>query len=569
VAGPFPINVSSTSACDIGAWANAADAQVQSANIDITKYPRRVYVMPTNNSCGYTGVGQVGGSPSQAWIFRCGSPDSFGHELGHNLGMGHAATLTNEYGDVSDIMGAGGIGLRQIDSPHMEQMGWTPSENIQAITQSGNYRLAPLEADPLYVTAPQVLKIAKPDTGEFYYLSYRQWLGFDTSLTSGLIRGVAVHKYPGDYSARKSYLLQTIADGSSFTDATNGITVTQTNHDSSGVNFQVQLSTICTTGKPSLAITPNVQNGAPGTSLSYSVSITDTDLSSCPQSTFSLATTLPAGWGGSISPSTLTLLHGEVGAATLSVASPTSASGGNYGVSVNATDPAIAGHSNTATATYSVTAPCTRNSETLTLTPSNQSSNAGSTLTYIMTMTNNDSSGCGASTLNLSNTTPSGWVGSLSSSSLTLNPGQSGTANLSVTSAANAFAGGYSAAVNASDNTAAVHAASGTVIYSVLGDTQAPVAPVLAGSAVKPSKQWVATLSWNVPSDNVGVTGYGVWRDGVKLGNVTTTSYTDPISTNVTYYYSVKALDAAGNVSAASNLVGVIAQTNTITKGKK
>ncbi|HEY1488194.1 MAG TPA: sialidase, partial [Micromonosporaceae bacterium] len=54
--------------------------------------------------------------------------------------------------------------------------------------------------------------------------------------------------------------------------------------------------------------------------------------------------------------------------------------------------------------------------------------------------------------------------------------------------------------------------------------------------------------------DNVGVTGYQIFRNGTKVGTSTGTSYTDSgLAASTQYSYTVKANDAAGNVSAASN----------------
>ncbi|QWV98275.1 hypothetical protein KP005_03025 [Geomonas nitrogeniifigens] len=60
-------------------------------------------------------------------------------------------------------------------------------------------------------------------------------------------------------------------------------------------------------------------------------------------------------------------------------------------------------------------------------------------------------------------------------------------------------------------------------------------------------------LSWNASTDNVGVTGYDVFRDGVKVGTTAARSFTDAsVTSAITYSYTVKAFDAAGNRSAAS-----------------
>ncbi|MET8286551.1 glycoside hydrolase family 6 protein [Streptomyces sp. NPDC005132] len=86
------------------------------------------------------------------------------------------------------------------------------------------------------------------------------------------------------------------------------------------------------------------------------------------------------------------------------------------------------------------------------------------------------------------------------------------------------------------------------------GDTQAPTVP--GGLTVSSTTSNSATLSWSASTDNTAVTGYDVYRDGTKVGSATTTSYTDSgLAASTTYQYTVKAKDAAGNVSASSTAV--------------
>lgn len=87
-------------------------------------------------------------------------------------------------------------------------------------------------------------------------------------------------------------------------------------------------------------------------------------------------------------------------------------------------------------------------------------------------------------------------------------------------------------------------------------DTQAPTVPTgLSGSAPTSS---TVDLSWNSSTDNVGVTGYRVYRNGGQIGTSATTSYSDGGRTgSTTYSYQVAAYDAATNVSALSNSINV------------
>ncbi|WP_239062223.1 discoidin domain-containing protein [Streptomyces sp. SID13031] len=88
------------------------------------------------------------------------------------------------------------------------------------------------------------------------------------------------------------------------------------------------------------------------------------------------------------------------------------------------------------------------------------------------------------------------------------------------------------------------------------GDTQAPTVPTgLTSTAVTAT---TAALSWTASTDNIGVSGYDVLRDGVVVTTVSTTQFNDTgLTANTSYQYSVRARDLAGNVSGASAAITV------------
>jgi chitodextrinase len=98
-------------------------------------------------------------------------------------------------------------------------------------------------------------------------------------------------------------------------------------------------------------------------------------------------------------------------------------------------------------------------------------------------------------------------------------------------------------------------------------DTQAPTAPTGLTSPAKTTT--TVNLSWTASTDNVGVTGYDVYRGTTLAGSTTgasaTTFQATGLTANTAYTFTVKAKDAAGNVSAASNAVTVT--TNAATGG--
>jgi hypothetical protein len=92
-------------------------------------------------------------------------------------------------------------------------------------------------------------------------------------------------------------------------------------------------------------------------------------------------------------------------------------------------------------------------------------------------------------------------------------------------------------------------------------DTQAPTAPAsLTATAVSSSQ---INLSWGASTDNVGVSGYNIYRNGAQVGTSTATSYSDTgLTASTAYSYTVKARDAAGNLSAASNTASATTQAS-------
>jgi hypothetical protein len=88
------------------------------------------------------------------------------------------------------------------------------------------------------------------------------------------------------------------------------------------------------------------------------------------------------------------------------------------------------------------------------------------------------------------------------------------------------------------------------------GDTQAPTTPtgLTAGTTTGTS----AALTWSAATDNVGVAGYDVLRDGTSVATSATPSYTDTgLTPDTSYSYAVRARDAAGNLSSPSTPITV------------
>ena len=97
-------------------------------------------------------------------------------------------------------------------------------------------------------------------------------------------------------------------------------------------------------------------------------------------------------------------------------------------------------------------------------------------------------------------------------------------------------------------------------VYQGAADTQPPTAPSNASATATSSTQ--ITLTWTASTDNVGVTGYQVERCAgaactsfAQVATATATTYNDTgLASSSPYRYRVRATDAAGNLSAYSNI---------------
>jgi len=115
--------------------------------------------------------------------------------------------------------------------------------------------------------------------------------------------------------------------------------------------------------------------------------------------------------------------------------------------------------------------------------------------------------------------------------------------------------------VNARDAAGNVSQASSTVTVTVpqcQADTEPPTTPT---GVTATASGTTVTVRWTPATDNVGVAGYEVLRDGTQVGSTSgaaTTSFTDSgLAANTRYQYQVRARDAQANRSAPSTAVAV------------
>ena len=93
----------------------------------------------------------------------------------------------------------------------------------------------------------------------------------------------------------------------------------------------------------------------------------------------------------------------------------------------------------------------------------------------------------------------------------------------------------------------------GNTASVTIADTDAPTAPAgLAASAISAAS---LVLNWTASADNVGVVGYDVYQDGVKVNAspITANSYNvSGLVAETTYAFYIVAIDAAGNTATGT-----------------
>jgi len=113
--------------------------------------------------------------------------------------------------------------------------------------------------------------------------------------------------------------------------------------------------------------------------------------------------------------------------------------------------------------------------------------------------------------------------------------------------------------VNAVDAAGNVSQASETLSINIPQcklDTTSPAIPTNLSGITDGT---TATLSWGASTDNVGVTGYDIYRDGKKVGSTAELTFTESgLAPNITHQYTIAARDAQQNISQPTSAISLI-----------
>ena len=348
VFGWYTIPMSSAT-CDTANIATLAEKAATASGVNVGAYPRRVYAFPQIGACAWWGLGTVGGSPAQAWINGAYTLKVVSHELGHGFGLYHSHSepcdptgcSIVEYGDDHDTMG--NPSADHFNAFQKERLGWLnygSSPAIQTVTASGSYAIDPYET---ISSGPKALKILQSTDASgyrtWYYVEARTTAGFDADMPAGVVIHTGYEasgnsSYEWDVTPTTSTATWVLAPGQTYADPTTGMSISTASADSSGAIVDVTIQAApCVPGTPSVSLSGGSM-AMPGVPASYTVSMKNTDGSTCTPTNFGLADVVPAGWAASFSQSPISLNPGASATTTLSMTAP-GGSTGTYGFSVS------------------------------------------------------------------------------------------------------------------------------------------------------------------------------------------------------------------------------------------
>lgn len=102
-------------------------------------------------------------------------------------------------------------------------------------------------------------------------------------------------------------------------------------------------------------------------------------------------------------------------------------------------------------------------------------------------------------------------------------------------------------------------------VEGYIPDNEFPSAP--SGLSATNLSTSYFTLTWEPSTDNIGVSCYEVFKNGISLGTTTSTFFQiENLTKSTTYSLTVKAWDAFGNYSPASNPIDVTTSSTQVTK---
>ena len=282
--------------CDYTFIGSQADAAATAAGYNINNYPNRVYVFAsTGFSCGWAGLAYVGFG--RAWIKQTTNLLVIVHELGHNFGLLHAASLdcgtqpiggacsASEYGEPFGVMG--NQRAMHFNAMQKRLLNWIPASSAPTHPLgTTTYTLTPIETAG---GAQYAVRIPTPLANRTYWVEYRQPVGFDSALASFPNNGAQIRvaspfetvngsddtQFLDMTPATGAFTDGTLLAGQSFTDPNYGITINVLSA-TPGANGALSVQVVSTTGQAATSTTlaSSLNPSTVGASVTFTASVT-------------------------------------------------------------------------------------------------------------------------------------------------------------------------------------------------------------------------------------------------------------------------------------------------------
>lgn len=202
VVGPIQLPCAlGCTANDAYSWARSAqDYASKNLRVDVSSYKYHMFMLSPYHACNWAGLGTIGCTSAGCMSWFLGK---YGydigvvmHELGHNFGLSHSTTTSNEYGDGSCIMGMALEGsYRCYNAPQTLNLGAAHPKHVITSLQKRVQFLLPAH---MSTNASSVVIRLWSNGGYNYVLSYRAPVFYDTYLHEEYQNKVFVHKVRGN-----------------------------------------------------------------------------------------------------------------------------------------------------------------------------------------------------------------------------------------------------------------------------------------------------------------------------------------------------------------------------------
>jgi M6 family metalloprotease-like protein len=396
---------SSVTTCDITQIATYGKNAATAAGVNLSAYTRYVYAFPQDNACGFAGSSDVGGNPSESWIN--GTTGQGGKILDIQI-------ITHELGHAFGLWHS-----------HLLNCG-----TVATICSGGTV----VEyGDPMDT-------MGTPQTPAADYNAFQKerlgWLNYGSSPAIQTVTS------SGTYTINP-YELSGVGP--------KGLKIFKGNDPTTGAKMWYYLEARQAIGFDSFLTDPFYYNENVTTGVLFHVG-TDGDSNSSDLLDMTPATQPDGSW---FDPSLAVGQSFQDSTAGVTFATTAVNSGGaTVQITVNGTNGS--GSS------------CTAANPSVSVTPSqSQFVTSGTPVNFTVSVKDNDSSSCPAATFNLSDPLPSGWSGVWNAPALSLSPGKTGSATLTVTSPTGTADGSYSVSVSATNSSAGSYGASGAATYVI------------------------------------------------------------------------------------------------------